>query len=119
MPTHQTLVVPGDTLLLVGIGVGVALDLTGLTAEETPQVGADLVGTALLESVALRATGLEETSALGGIAWFESEISKPFLFDFSFPPLFELNGRDDKGEFGDTHGVKNAQLLLVRGCDAE
>lgn len=56
--THQSVVVPFNTGLLVGIGVGVALGGTGLTAEKTAQVGADLVGTASLDGVALSATGL-------------------------------------------------------------
>jgi hypothetical protein len=56
--THQSVVVPFNTGLLVGVGVGVALGGTGLTAEETVQVGANLVGTASLDSVALSATGL-------------------------------------------------------------
>lgn len=56
---HQSVVVPLNTGLLVGIGVGVTLGGTGLTAEETVQVGADLVGTTGLGGVALSATGLE------------------------------------------------------------
>ena len=45
--------------MLVGIGVGVALGGTGLTAKETVQVGADLVSTTRFDGVALSATGLE------------------------------------------------------------
>ena len=33
--TYQSLLVPRDTLLLVGVGVGETLNLTGLAAEET------------------------------------------------------------------------------------
>lgn len=55
---YQSVLVPGNTGLLVGVGVGVSLGLTGLTAKETVQVGANLVGTASLDSVALSATGL-------------------------------------------------------------
>ena len=55
---YQSVLIPGDALLLVGIGVGEALDLTGLTAKEPVKVGSDLVGTACLEGVALSATGL-------------------------------------------------------------
>lgn len=58
---YQRVLIPGDTSLLVGVGVGVALGLTGLTAEETVQVGADLVGTTSLDSVALSATSLDAT----------------------------------------------------------
>ena len=57
---YQRALVPGDTGLLVGVGVGVALGLASLTAEETVQVGADLVGTASLGGVALSATGLKK-----------------------------------------------------------
>lgn len=58
--TYQSGLVPLNTGLLVGVGVGVALGGTGLTAEETVKVGADLVGTASLGGVALGATGLRE-----------------------------------------------------------
>jgi hypothetical protein len=65
--TYESILVPLNTGLLVGVGVGVTLGGTGLTAEETVQVGADLVGTASLDSVALSATGLEmKLSVLSG-----------------------------------------------------
>lgn len=57
--TYQAVLVPGDALLLVGVGVGVALDLAGLATEKTVQHGADLVALALLQGVALGATGLQ------------------------------------------------------------
>lgn len=57
--THERVLVPGNTGTLVGVGVGVAVDLTGLTAEETVELGADLVGTTFLDGVALGATGLK------------------------------------------------------------
>lgn len=57
--TYQSVLVPLNTGLLVGVGVGVALGGTSLTAEETVQVGADLVGAARLGGVALGATGLK------------------------------------------------------------
>lgn len=44
---EESLLVPLDTLVLVGIGVGVAGNLARLTAEDAVKVGADLVGTAL------------------------------------------------------------------------
>ena len=56
---YQSVLIPGDTSLLVGVGVGVALGRTGLTAEETVQVGADLVATVSLNGVALSATSLD------------------------------------------------------------
>ena len=56
-----------DGTLLVGVGVGETGDLAGLAAEETVKLRANLVALALLEGVALCATGLEETSALLGV----------------------------------------------------
>ena len=63
----QSVFLPGDALLLVGVGVGEALNGTSLAAEETVQIGTDLVGTALLDSVALSAAGLEEVGTLLGV----------------------------------------------------
>ena len=57
---YQRGLVPLNTGLLVGVGVGVTLGLTTVTAEKTVQVGADLVGTAGLGGVALGATGLKK-----------------------------------------------------------
>lgn len=65
--TNQSLLVPGDALLLVGVGVGVALDGARLAAEQAVQRGADLVATAGLERVALRAARLEEVGTLLGV----------------------------------------------------
>ena len=67
MSTYQSSLVPGDTLLLVGIGVGEAVDGTSLAAEETVQSRADLVALTVLEGVALSATGLEEGSTLARV----------------------------------------------------
>jgi len=61
---EEGLLVPGDALLLVGIGVGVALNGAGLAAEKAVESGADLVAAASLEGVALSATGLEEVGTL-------------------------------------------------------
>lgn len=66
--TYQSVLLPGHTGLLVGVGVGETLGLAGLTAEETVQVGADLVATAALDGVALRAASLEQLGALLGVA---------------------------------------------------
>ena len=71
--TYQRVLVPRDALLLVGIGVGEALDLAGLAAEETVQRRADLVALAVLQGVALGAPGLEEVGTLLGITWMESK----------------------------------------------
>jgi len=63
----QSVLLPGDALLLVGVGVGEALNGASLAAEETVQIGTDLVGTALLDGVALSAAGLEEVGTLLGV----------------------------------------------------
>jgi hypothetical protein len=65
---EEGVLVPGDALLLVGVGVGVALNLTGLAAEKAVEHGADLVALTLLQGVALRAAGLEEVGTLLSIA---------------------------------------------------
>lgn len=70
--TYQSVVVPLNTLLLVGIGVGVAVDGTSLAAEEAVQRRTDLVAAASLDGVALSATGLEEGSTLLGVTWGKS-----------------------------------------------
>lgn len=44
---EESVLVPGDTLLLVALRVGKAGDLAGLTAEKAVQVGANLVGATL------------------------------------------------------------------------
>lgn len=91
---YESVLVPGDIGLLVGIGVGVAAGLASLAAEETVQVGADLVGATVLDSVALSAAGLcllaplvngrmvesrqthlEELGTLGGVTWIEERVS--------------------------------------------
>jgi hypothetical protein len=64
----QGVLLPGDALLLVGVGVGEALNGTSLATKETVQVRADLVGTALLDSVALSTAGLEEAGTLLDVA---------------------------------------------------
>lgn len=76
---EQGLVVPGNALLLVGIGVGVAVDGTGLAAEQAVQGRADLVGTASLDGVALGAASLEQTGTLLGITWMV--VSRLFRVD--------------------------------------
>jgi hypothetical protein len=65
---EEGLALPHNALVDVGGGVGEALSLARLAAEETVEVGADLVGTASLEGVALSAAGLEDTSALGDVS---------------------------------------------------
>jgi len=65
--TYQSLLVPGDALLLVGVGVGVAVDGAGLAAEKAVQRRADLVAAVLLDGVALGAARLEEVGTLLGV----------------------------------------------------
>jgi hypothetical protein len=65
---EQRLLVPGDALLLVGISVGKALNLTTLAAKETVQLRADLVALTLLQGVALSTSCLEKVGTLLGIA---------------------------------------------------
>lgn len=62
--TYQSVVAPGDSLLLVGISVCEALDRASLAAEQAMQVGANLVGLSIAEGVALSAPGLEEVGTL-------------------------------------------------------
>jgi len=57
------LVGPGDTRALVGLRVLEAGDLTRLAADHTEQVGALLVGAALVARVARCALGLEDLGA--------------------------------------------------------
>ncbi|KAI6756299.1 hypothetical protein HG530_012035 [Fusarium avenaceum] len=66
---EESVVVPLNALLLVGIGVGVAIDGTSLAAPKTVQGRADLVATVLLNGVALSTSGLEEVGTLLDIAW--------------------------------------------------
>ncbi|KAI6768745.1 hypothetical protein HG531_010934 [Fusarium graminearum] len=65
---EESVVVPLNTLLLVGIGVRVTLDGTGLAAPETVQSRSDLVATILLNGVALSTSGLEKVGTLLDIA---------------------------------------------------
>ena len=64
---EESVLVPVDGTLLVGVGVREAGNLARLAAEETVELRANLVALALLEGVALCATGLEEVGALLGV----------------------------------------------------
>lgn len=66
--TYQGVLVPGDALLLVGVGVGETVDLAGLTTEESVELGTDLVALASLQGVALSASGLEKVGTLLNVA---------------------------------------------------
>jgi len=61
---EQGVVIPLNTLRLVGICVGEALDLTSVTAEQPVQVGTDLVSLALAQGVTLCAAGFEKVGTL-------------------------------------------------------
>lgn len=74
---YQSLVGPGDALLLVGIGVGVAGDGARLAAKEAVQGGADLVAAVLVDGVALSAAGLEEARTLLSVTWSSGLAGKP------------------------------------------
>jgi hypothetical protein len=62
--------------LLVGIGVLEASDGTSLAPEQTVEVRADLVSLALLEGVALGASGLEEVGTLLSVTYTEGFVSE-------------------------------------------
>lgn len=63
------LLVPQDTLLLVGLSVSVTSSLTRESAENTVEVRTDLVGTTSLGSVALKTSSLEKVSTLLSVTW--------------------------------------------------
>lgn len=56
--TYESLLVPLNTLLLVGVRVGESVNGTGLASEEAVKVRADLVALAFLQVMALSASGL-------------------------------------------------------------
>jgi len=66
---EDVVVVPQNAGLLVGARVRVSLHLSGLASVEAVEVGTLLVGTTLLDGVALRALGLEDLGSLL-FAWF-------------------------------------------------
>lgn len=68
---EQSVLVPGNALGLVGVGVVVALNLTSLAAEESVKVRSNLVGTTFFKGVALSTAGLEKVSTLGSVTWLE------------------------------------------------
>lgn len=75
--TYECVLAPGDALGLVCVGVGEALDLTGLATEQAVQVGADLVSSTLFKGMALRASRLTvvsldgRSSCVGMLAYLE------------------------------------------------
>ena len=65
--TYESVLVPFNTLLLVGVGVGESVNGTSVAAEETVEVWSDLVALTLLQVVALLTSGLEEVGTLLGV----------------------------------------------------
>jgi hypothetical protein len=66
---EEGVLLPLNTLLLVGVGVSETGDLARLAAEETVKLRANLVALASLQGVALCAAGLEEVGALLVVTW--------------------------------------------------
>ena len=66
---EESVVVPLNTLLLVGIGVSVTLDVTRLSAEKAVESRSNLVAAVLLNGVALSTSGLEKVGTLLSVAW--------------------------------------------------
>lgn len=73
--TNQSLLLPGDALFLVGIGVREARDGARLAAEETVERGPDLVSLAIADSVALGAPSLEQVGSLLDVALVMPRVS--------------------------------------------
>lgn len=70
--TDQSLLIPGHIGLFVGIGVGIPISLASFTAEESMQIGADLMAATALDSVTLCTTSLEELGTRLGITWSQA-----------------------------------------------
>ena len=62
--SYKSILVPLNTLLLVGVGVCETVDGTSLATEKAVKVGANLVGLALLQVMALCATSLDHVRRL-------------------------------------------------------
>lgn len=72
---YQSVLVPLNGLLLVGIGVCVSGDRASLASEQAVQVGTDLVSLTITESVALSASGLEEVGTLLSVTCVITSVS--------------------------------------------
>lgn len=84
----QSVLVPGDALVDVGVGVGEAGSLSGLATEEPVKIRSDLVRSALLDGVALKTSSLEEGGTLFLASFFESHCFVRFLSDVVGKKLF-------------------------------
>lgn len=71
---EEGVLAPGDSLGLVGIGVGESSGLTGLAAEDSVQVGSDLVLTASFHGVALRASLDEQLLSLLNVSSWNTHV---------------------------------------------
>ena len=71
---EKGVLLPLNTLVLVGVGVRETGDLARLAAEETVELRANLVALAGLQGVALCAAGLEEVGALLHVTWRELSV---------------------------------------------
>jgi len=92
---EQGVLVPINALLLVGIGVGVSLDLAGLASEESVESGPGLAGSAGLDGVALLAAGLEELGALCGVALGETHCDVCCMCGFEERKFVWIEGREN------------------------
>lgn len=68
----QSVLIPMDSLGLVGIGVGESSDLARLAAEDSVKLRSDLVSLAGFQGVTLRTSSLEKTGAFLEITLLET-----------------------------------------------
>ena len=68
---EESILVPGDSLLHVGIGISVSLSLTSLAAKESVKVRSLLVGLTSSTHVALSTLSLENLSTLSNVTHFD------------------------------------------------
>lgn len=80
--THEGIVVPLNTLCLVGIGIRVSLNGSSVASEKSEQVRTDLVSLSFTEGVALSTSSLEEVGPLLCVSCKKTIISKNSAFHF-------------------------------------
>jgi len=103
---EESIVSPRDSRFLVCTGVRVAFRLPGLAAEETVQVGTLLMRTALFNSVALGALGLEDLRAL---------LFAPLLRHGEFVSL-SVEQTEHVGDGWETKGFQRMGLFVFFAC---
>ena len=102
---YQSVLLPCDALLLVGVGVCETIDGTSLAAEEPVEVGPDLVALTLLQVVALCAPGLREVRVVPALYVRVSEV------------IATAVARDDSTESSSLHTLNRlAPFLLSPNC---